>query len=333
MQINGGASGATFPNADTSITNQYGSGSGGGAAATVPFVPTTQSLAASCLPQLQIAKRTTTPLITFPASNTALYVITVSNSGGGGGAAGGVTVQDTLQAPFYYTPTVAPLNAIDIAYLGGATGPVSPTVGSGTRTVTIGTPGSNLLTNSFLLPDNGTVSFTLTAVINGQGVSPTLGSTYQNSATVSYLDPLRTAAGVQVSPGATYTVGGTVPGSNYASGSTTNEDVKVTGGTTTLTVTKSNGGAALIAGQTTNYTITVANLGGSAAPGTLLTDPVVSGLNCTAVTCAVTSGTASCPVPLNIGLLQGTGLAISPTFDAGSTVTFVVTCGVTANGQ
>lgn len=32
----------------------------------------------------------------------------------------------------------------------------------------IGTPGSNLLTNSFLLPNNGTVSVTLTAVINGE---------------------------------------------------------------------------------------------------------------------------------------------------------------------
>ncbi len=333
VQVNGGASGANFPQADTTITNRYGSGSGGGAAATVPFVPTTPSLAGNCLPQLVTTKRTTTPLVVFPASNTALYVITVANSGGGGGAAAGVIVQDTLQAPFYYTPTVAPLNAIGIDYLGGAAGPASPTTGSGTRTVTIGTPGSNLLTNSFLLPNNGTVSFTLTAVINGEGVSPTLGSTYQNSATVSYLDPFRSAVATQVSPGGIYTPGGAVPGSNYPSSASTQEDVTVTGGTTTLTVAKTNGGNALVAGQTTSYTITVANLGGSAAPGTVLKDPVATGLNCTTVTCAVTAGVASCPSPLSMSVLQSSGLVITPTFNAGSTVTFVVTCGVTATGQ
>ncbi len=41
----GGAGGQTFPvGADTAITNAYGTASGGGAATTVPFAPTTQSL-------------------------------------------------------------------------------------------------------------------------------------------------------------------------------------------------------------------------------------------------------------------------------------------------
>ena len=107
----------------------------------------------------------------------------------------------------------------------------------------------------------------------------------------------------------------------------------VTGGTATLTVIKSNGGNTLIAGQTTSYTITLANSGGSTAPGTVLKNPVATGLNCTTVTCAFTAGVASCPSPLSMGVLQSTGLSITPSFDVGSTVTFVVSCGVTANGQ
>ncbi|MES2942289.1 MAG: hypothetical protein V4772_05410, partial [Pseudomonadota bacterium] len=166
-QLNGGLSGAVFPDNNTAIFNGYNSGAGGGIATTVPFVPTIQSLASNCLPQLQTTKRTTTPLVSFPASNTAVYVITISNSGGGGGAAGGVTVRDTFDAPFSYTPTVAPLNSIAVSYLAGGSGPGTPVIGSGTRTLTIGTPGSNSLANSFLVPANATISFTVTAVING----------------------------------------------------------------------------------------------------------------------------------------------------------------------
>ena len=197
----------------------------------------------------------------------------------------------------------------------------------------IGTPGSNLLTNSFLLPNNGTVSVTLTEVLNGEGVSPTLGSPYQNSVTVSYLNLFRRAGGTQVSPGGLYTPGGAVSRSNYPSSASTKEDVTVTGGTATLTVIKSNGGNTLIAGHTTIYTITLANLGGSAAPSTVLKNPVATGLNCTTVTCASTTGVASCPWPLSMGVLQSTGLSITPSFDVGSTVAFVVSCGGTATGQ
>jgi uncharacterized repeat protein (TIGR01451 family) len=281
---------------------------------------------------LQTTKRTTTPEVSFPASNTAVYIITIANSGGGGGAAAGVTVSDTFNAPFSYTPTLAPINAIAVSYLAGGSGPGTPVIGAGTQTLTIGTPGSNALSNSFLLPNNATISFTVTVVVNGQGVSPVPGTTYQNTATVSYLDPLRTAASTQVSPGGTYTPGGLVPGSNYASASTTNEDVKIISGTTVLTISKTNGVDSLVAGQTTSYTITVANLGPTNAPGAVLKDPSASGLNCTTVTCAVTAGTASCPAPLTIAALQGAGLTITPSFNANSTLSFVVTCGVTATG-
>jgi len=99
----------------------------------------------------------------------------------------------------------------------------------------------------------------------------------------------------------------------------------------TLTVAKINPGTTLTAGQTTSYTITVANLGPGAAGGTTLTDPVAPGLSCTVnPTCAATAG-AACPASLAIGALQGAGLVI-PTLGSGSTVTFALTCGVTATG-
>ncbi len=99
----------------------------------------------------------------------------------------------------------------------------------------------------------------------------------------------------------------------------------------TLTIAKINAGATLVAGQTTSYTITVANLGPGAAGGTTLTDPVATGLSCTVnPTCTATAG-AACPASLAIGSLQVGGLVI-PTLGSGSTVTFALTCGVTATG-
>ncbi len=100
----------------------------------------------------------------------------------------------------------------------------------------------------------------------------------------------------------------------------------------TLTIAKFNAGTTVTAGQTTSYTITVANLGPGAAGGTTLMDPVAPGLSCTVnPTCVATAG-AACPGSLAIGTLQGAGLVI-PTLGSASTVTFVLTCGVTATGQ
>lgn len=230
--FDGGLSGANFPLADTTITNRYGSGPGGGTAATTPLCPPPQHRAATACASCK--------------------------------------------------PPSAPPRRWSLFH-------------------------------------------------NGAGTSPTLGTAYQNSVTVNYQNPLRTAPTTQVSPGGTYTPGGPVPGSNYASASTTNEDVRVAGNTS-ISVTKNNGTTTLVAGQTTSYTIAVANPGPSNAPGVLLTDPVATGLSCTTLTCAVTAGTAGCPA-LSISTLQSPGLVITPTFNAGSTLSFVLTCNVTATGR
>ena len=100
----------------------------------------------------------------------------------------------------------------------------------------------------------------------------------------------------------------------------------------TLTISKTNAGSTLTAGQTTSYTITVANLGPGAAGGTTVRDPVAPGLSCTTnPTCAVSGGGAVCPAPLTIGTFQNPGFTIN-TFPPASSLTFVLTCGVTATG-
>jgi uncharacterized repeat protein (TIGR01451 family) len=334
----GGASGRVFPvNGDTSISNAYGAGAGGGTAATVPFVPTSQSFANNCLPQLQVNKLTTTPLVAFPDRNTAQYIISIANTGPG--TAVGATLSDLLPVPFQYAAATAPDNVVGLTYSGTAQGPANPTVGTGSTTLVVGTPGSNTTTTSFLLPPSTTVTFTVTVIVNGGGATPTLNFSFQNSATVGYLDPFRTAAATQVSPGGAYTGTPTaVLGSNYAATSSTQEDVRVLG-SVNIALTKTNSVTTLVAGQTTAYTVTVANTGSFPATSVTLADPAAAGLSCTAVTCQA-FGTAVCPTVANttIALLQSAGVVIpSLPVATGSPLNnrmvFTVTCGVTATGQ
>ena len=100
-----------------------------------------------------------------------------------------------------------------------------------------------------------------------------------------------------------------------------------------LSVTKTNAASTVTAGATTSYTVTVANAGPANATNARVTDPVVPGLSCTAVSCSVGSGAATCPVPpaLSIANLQGAGVILS-NFPASSSLNFAVTCSVTATG-
>lgn len=105
--------------------------------------------------------------------------------------------------------------------------------------------------------------------------------------------------------------------------------------TVNLTITKTNGVTTLVAGQTTNYTVTVANLAGSSdAAGAVLKDPAVAGLSCSLATCSTTGG-AVCPAPVLpatlLSVLQSSGLTITA-FPANSSLSVVVQCAVTATG-
>lgn len=121
--------------------------------------------------------------------------------------------------------------------------------------------------------------------------------------------------------------------SNLANNSAT--DVDAVRGLANITVSKTNGTTTLVAGQTTSYTVTVANLGPSAADGAVLVDPAVTGLACTGPVVCTASGGASCGAsnPLNVALATfQSGFAI-PLLPANGSLTFALACTVTATGQ
>ena len=99
-----------------------------------------------------------------------------------------------------------------------------------------------------------------------------------------------------------------------------------------LGITKTNGVNAVAAGATTTYTVTVSNLGPSAADGAVVKDQVSAGLNCSTVTCPVGNLTGGAVCPVSLTNFFSTGVTI-PTLPANSSVVILVTCGVTATGR
>ncbi|MBX3587917.1 MAG: DUF11 domain-containing protein [Ramlibacter sp.] len=170
---------------------------------------------AVCLPNLTVTKSTTSPAVTQPADTTAQYVIRIEAAATSGGASG-VAASDDLPDPFLLSGTTA------AASTSLAAGPATPAA-SGTSTVQIGTPGGTTA-NSYVLLPGGVVTLTFNVTLEGA-----IPGTYQNPATTLFSDPTRSAAATTVSPGDTYTAGGTVGGSNYDSASGTGEDVTVSG--------------------------------------------------------------------------------------------------------
>lgn len=112
-----------------------------------------------------------------------------------------------------------------------------------------------------------------------------------------------------------------------------NDDQKIAN----LAVTKTNSVSGVVAGTNTTYTLAFTNAGPSQANNALVSDPVVAGLSCVTAVCSA-SGGAQCPggavngagVSVPIASLQA-GVAV-PTFPVSGTVSFAVTCSVTATG-
>lgn len=100
---------------------------------------------------------------------------------------------------------------------------------------------------------------------------------------------------------------------------------------TNLTVTKTDGKTTVTAGGTTSYTITFASLGPAAGDGATVLDTPGAGLSCSVTSCTPT-GTGVCPVAGQWPNLLSGGLTL-PSFASGSTLSFVVSCNVTATGQ
>ena len=99
-----------------------------------------------------------------------------------------------------------------------------------------------------------------------------------------------------------------------------------------LSVTKTNGTNSVAAGGTTSYTVTFTNSGPAAADGAVIKDASSAGLSCSVASCTP-SGNGVCPAPgLFPNLLTPSGLTLG-SFASGSTLTFIVSCAVTATGQ
>lgn len=93
-----------------------------------------------------------------------------------------------------------------------------------------------------------------------------------------------------------------------------------------LSITKTDGVDTRKAETTATYTIQVSNAGPTPADGAKFTDPVVSNLTVTGVTCGSAANGAVCPEVANttIALMQGTGIVI-PTLPADGNLVFTVT--------
>ncbi|TAG25180.1 MAG: hypothetical protein EAZ37_13715 [Burkholderiales bacterium] len=299
--------------------------------------PAGNASGAQCLPQLDVVKTTSTPTVTLPTQTTAQYTVRITNSATAG-IAYGVSVVDGLPSPFGLQ---AITSAASVTYSGTLTGGPTPTTtnqSGSTSTATFGVSGGTNA-NAFTIGAGGVLTLSFVVNVN----TTTVPQTFQNSASTTFTDPTRNTGGTAaaggnpvVSPGGTYNSGGTVGGSNYASGSSTAEDVRLVG-SVNLAITKTNGTTTLVAGQTTSYTVTVSNVSPSVALiNGVIADTPTAGLNCTSVTCTNNGTSAVCPVPYNPGPAAfstlSTGLTI-PVLPSNSSLSFVVTCGVTATGQ
>ncbi len=324
----------------------YGAGAGtAGAAATVSnagLPANAGGLPANCLPGLTTTKITSTPAATSPISppGTTSYSIVVANPAGEGDARG-VTLYDpslpggsaTVANP--PLPTFSTSAAPSVCALATRTATVNPANGvTGTFTA-----------SSWNLPGGCTLTYTFT--VNVPTTLP--NGTYNNSAVAWFTDPSDSGGTRTVTaalpPAATglaantaFTTGGTVGGSNYDGNNAANtaDDIRVQR-TANLQITKTDALGTVTAGTTVTYSITVANLGPADGAGALLADPAVTGLSCTAVVCAAASGTAVCPAAAGVTIANlqsppGPGITLT-SLPANSSLTFLVTCGVTATGQ
>ncbi|MES2191887.1 MAG: hypothetical protein V4454_17330 [Pseudomonadota bacterium] len=209
------------------------------------------------------------------------------------GGTGSVTFSDTL--PVQITPVLS----ITAGYAGTAGGSCSTASAVVTgRTVVTGTV------------TNAQAGSTCTVTITAKGSSTV--ATFLNTAT---LVPIATTVDVD-------------PTDN--SGTAT-----VTLTAANITISKTNGLAGTVqAGQTVVYTVTISNLGPSVAVPSFLKDPSVAGLSCTnAVACTAAGTGSSCPSAgsSTVAYLTAGGIQID-TFNAANTLTFAITCGVTATG-
>ncbi len=182
----------------TTANDNYGATVGGGGifnTTTTPSQVTSGISGAGCIPNPTTLKTTGTPVVTQTVTGTTgTYTITVSNASGTGTAIN-FNISDTLPSGFTYASTG------------------SVTLGGGATRTSIIDPGGGDPAPSwgvFDIPGGGSVAITFTVTI----ASSVIPGVYQNPATATYSDPVRTVADGTTSR-------------SYDSGSSTGEDIQV----------------------------------------------------------------------------------------------------------
>ncbi|WP_299754290.1 T9SS type A sorting domain-containing protein [uncultured Pontibacter sp.] len=304
--ITAGAAGRTFNNTSFGALN----GSNGKVIQNVSLATLTNSASgAACLPNLTVTKTTSTPLLARTAGSaiTADYAITVTNTGG---AAQGITIQDVLPSGFSFDSHLSFAGSGYSFDNGGnaTTGAVSASsthTNAGTTTVTY---------SSFTINSGG--SLTIHFKVNVP--SSVADGTYQNPATVTYLDPTRSTATLKIAPGGSYQTtssAATAGGSNYASSSSTGEDVTVNTRPTTDAKSIAN------IPNTASYTSIPAFSGADTAPGTV-TKYVIKSISGTAAQGTLYKGTTALTVGNEVLASEVSSLRFLPN---GGTGNFVFT--------
>ena len=279
----------------------------------------------------------TTATVATGATATYTVVVAVSST-----ATGSLTNTATVSAPAGVTdPSSANNSASDIDTL-TPTADVSITKTDGLTTVVPGTvvtytvvasnPGPSTVTGA-------TVSDTIPAALSGATwtCSATAGSTCPasgsgnltasvtlapaGSATFSISATVIASATGTISNTATIALPGTVtdptPGNNTAT------DLTTVTPQTDLTITKTDGTATAVPGQSTTYTVVVTNTGPSSVTGASVTDIVPAGVTTMTWTCAGAGG-GTCPA-------AGSGsISTSVDLPVGASVTFIITAAVGA---
>lgn len=273
-------------------------------------------------PDLKLTKAATTT--TFVAGQTGTYTFVASNVGGTA-TSGNYTVTDVISTTGVTFPS-----------------PQSPGGGwtciVGTTTVASDTASCS---RSTALPVNGSATLTLTVAVSpGATNTPVVnqakvwGGNDPNKTTLTSTGALTNCSAANEG----LSGGGAGAGCAFESTTLARQG--------NLTVAKTNGVNAVLAGSTATYTLTFSNLGPSNADGTLIKDTSTAGLNCSAapatVTCTTLTGGATCPSGLPLGsatssasvpnFFNATGITI-PTFPVGGTVVLSLACRVTATGS
>ncbi len=251
--VAGGVNGTTL-----NTLQVYGAGSGntgGTSSAVAPAgIPGIRE-GAACYPAITVDKRTVAsqPVQVAPGG-TVRYRITATNASGVGDARG-LSLADTLPG----TPAWQYQSTPVVSLLGGASRP---------STTNPALNATAPVWSSFTLPAGASVALDVDVLVP----AGTAAGTYQNPATTTYLDPTRTAGATTVTPGGSYTAGGTVPGANYVSASSAQEDVQVVSAGT-LVVSKAFSPVFDNAGAfNSTMTITITNNGSTVVTGATFVD-------------------------------------------------------------